>query len=120
MDVVGQFSDDGEPEVICSGPMPEFLRDKRLLDTNEIDYNLRVLGAEFLLERLSDRTILREIMRRLNLKPAQRRDTYGLGDNEYILMDNGDIVIGQGDGYNGFHVIFDFDGDKLTGHGVWE
>jgi hypothetical protein len=73
---------------------------------------------------MTDKELVLELCKRLGLEQNDDpgSDRYIIdspGPNRYIV-DSNKITIGEGIGYNDFCVNFNFDGDKLINHGVWE
>jgi len=68
---------------------------------------------------MTDKELVLELCKRLNLKETTTSKRGIPGHKEYC-QEPKSIVLGAGEGHMFFFTCFDFDGDKLVGHGVWE
>ncbi len=67
---------------------------------------------------MTDRELVLELCKRLKLTEGPVVQRWPRSDAYYNTEDR--IVIGTGVGYGEFYAQFNFDGDKLVSHGVWE
>ncbi len=67
---------------------------------------------------MTDRELVLELCKRLKFTEAPASQWSPRSD-EYCRTEDR-ITIGAGVGYMHFYIMFNFEGDKLINHGVWE